>query len=714
MTYRPPQLATEARRRPTLEPALTALMIFITVVACAFFARDMLRLETSYRADGTPWDLARILAFVSVVLILIYGNLVYQVARLGYFLRRLRHQPLAFEELVAVEWATAPQVTILVPSYKEDQRTIRQTLLSAALQHYPNRRVVLLLDDPAYPTDPRDAAQLAAARCVPAEIAALLREPAGRVEGAAGEFATGLVRGRFDARVELRRLLDTYADLVAWFARRAAEAPRSNHTDDLFVAATFSAHEQLLRQSAERIAWVLTSGGLDIDRLRREYGRLTDLFRVELAYFERKRYRNLAHEPNKAANLNGYIGLLGKRVREVRRHDGPHLEVRDANEASERSVLVPDATYVLTLDADSLLAPDYALRLVGVMERPGNERLAVAQTPYTAAPHPRGTLERVAAATTDMQYIVHQGFTWCGATFWVGANALLRKAALDDIRTEGVERGYPVSKFIQDRTVIEDTESTVDLVARGWRLHNYPNRLAYSATPPDFGALLIQRQRWANGGLLILPKLARYAIARPWHWAKPLEVLMRLHYLASLCAGSVGLLVLLLLPLEQGLGSPWLPVTAAPYFLLYWRDLLQAGYRKGDVLRVYAFNAMLLPVHLAGVVKSLRQAVTGQKSPFGRTPKVEGRTAAPAWAVVAEWLLLAYCLWATVWDAASGRWLHALFSLGMGVALSYAVVVFIGLRASRKEALFGWRRLTLWRPPIRVSRSPLGSNGGVD
>lgn len=62
-------------------------------------------------------------------------------------------------------------------------------------------------------------------------------------------------------------------------------------------------------------------------------------------------------------------------------------------------------------------------------------------------------------------------------------------------------------RFIQDRTVIEDTESSIDLRRKEWRLYNYPERLSYSATPPDFGSLVIQRGRWANGGLLILPKL---------------------------------------------------------------------------------------------------------------------------------------------------------------------------------------------------------------
>ena len=70
------------------------------------------------------------------------------------------------------------------------------------------------------------------------------------------------------------------------------------------------------------------------------------------------------------------------------------------------------------------------------MEQPEHARVAVAQTPYSAFPNPPGILERTAGATTDIQYLVHQGFTRFGATFWVGANALLKKSALEDICTE--------------------------------------------------------------------------------------------------------------------------------------------------------------------------------------------------------------------------------------------------------------------------------------
>ena len=689
------------------------MMLTVTMVACLFFAGDMLALGKGYGADGSGWNIARLVLFISVVLVLVYGNLVYQITRLGYFLRQRHHRPQPFEDVVECRWQQAPPVAILVPSFKEDLRTIRQTLMSAALQHYPARRVVLLLDDPPHPTNRQDAEQLAAARQVPGQIAALLREPALRLEHAERDFLATM-QGAHASRQQLLRLLDVYADVIAWFDRQATETTQADHTDAMFVRLVFNEHADLLRSSARRLAEGLADHEISADVIRREYRRLSDIFRVELTCFERKRYRNLSQEPNKAANLNGYISLLGKRVKEVAMSGGFRIEASRPGSGNDRHRFIPDATYVLTLDADSLLMPQYVLRLVDVMESPGNERIAVIQSPYTAIPHAPSTMERIAGATTDMQYIVHQGFTWCKATYWVGANAILRKTALDDIRTENAERGLLVPMFIQDRTVIEDTESTVDLIARGWRLHNYPERLAYSATPPDFGALLVQRRRWANGGLLIVSKLLRYARATRLLLFTPLEIVMRLHYLISIAAGSLSLMVLLFIPLDNDLGSVWIPVTAAPYFLLYWRDLLQAGYRKGDVFRVYAFNMMLVPINVAGVVKSLQQGWTGRKSPFGRTPKVEGRTAAPGWAVAAEWLLLAYCLYAAVWDAFAGRWLHALFSLGTAVALGYAVTVFLGIGASREDLASGWQGLLSRYRSARLPWASFGSGGGGD
>ena len=45
--------------------------------------------------------------------------------------------------------------------------------------------------------------------------------------------------------------------------------------------------------------------------------------------------------------------------------------------------------------------------------------------------------------------------TYYDATFWVGANAVIRKAALDDICVVSTEDTRTVKTYIQDRTVIE-------------------------------------------------------------------------------------------------------------------------------------------------------------------------------------------------------------------------------------------------------------------
>jgi cellulose synthase (UDP-forming) len=467
-----------------------------------------------------------------------------------------------------------------------------------------------------------------------------------------------------------------YLEAAIWIEQIAASSPMRDHTDKLFVESVLlgpaRAHRersgQLLRRARKAAA------RLSHAELLREYRRLAALFSVEISSFERKTFANLSQASNKAMNLNSYIDLMGGHFRPVSRPDGAHLQ-RCESELAELSV--PAADYLITLDADSLLLSDYALRLIHVMEREENQRVAVVQTPYSAVPGTSCMIERVAGATTDVQHILHQGYTWMGATYWVGANALLRRAALDDIRVVEDENGKAVAKYIQDRTVIEDTESSIDLILRGWRLYNYPERVAYSATPPDFGALLIQRRRWANGGLLILPKLMRYLSGPGRRVQKSGECFMRFHYLTSLAGISLGMLILMIHPFDHSMNGWWLPLTALPYFVLYGRDLVASGYSWLDLPRVYALNLLLIPVNLGGVAKSLHQACTGQRSSFARTPKVQGRTTAPRFYVLAELAIVLYCIMSSVFDLLARRWLHASFAFINGALLAYAVGSYI-------------------------------------
>ena len=137
------------------------------------------------------------------------------------------------------------------------------------------------------------------------------------------------------------------------------------------------------------------------------------MFDVDVSSFERKRYANLSHEANKAMNLNSYLALMGRSFDVGRRADGS-LELVETS--SKRPALsVPEPTYIVTLDADSMLHPDYALRLAREMEADESGRLAVIQTPYSALPNPSRTIERVAGGTTDVQYIIDQAKSATGS-----------------------------------------------------------------------------------------------------------------------------------------------------------------------------------------------------------------------------------------------------------------------------------------------------------
>jgi cellulose synthase/poly-beta-1,6-N-acetylglucosamine synthase-like glycosyltransferase len=680
---------------------LTLIGILFTLLATFFFSFDVIKIEQKHIISGQWIALIRDGFFIGIVLYLIYGGLVYLITRLGYLRRKLIHVPASQDEIETIFDKTPQPLTILVPSYKEEEKSVTQALMSAALQNYPEKHVVLLIDDPPFPNNPVDSAKLEKIRSIPDNIHALLDIPARRFNDKLREYRIRYENGHFDLQEEINNIDLLYAEAVRWFDNEISRFEVIDHTDDLFrekilIGTRNSLLERVkdLRQRLQK-----ANGTAASQKVLRLYSLLAATFSAELTSFERKRYVNLSHEPNKAMNLNSYIDLMGKSCEVIDAIEGPCLTESDRMDPDIR---VPESDYIITLDADSLLLPEYALRLIHVMEKPENTKIAIAQTPYSAVPKSM-SLERIAGATTDIQYIIHQGFTKHNATYWVGANALLRKAALDEIATSDTERGFLIKRYIQDRTQIEDTESTIDLVACGWKLYNYPERLSYSATPPDFGSLIIQRRRWANGGLIILPKLLKYLIRRPHRLGKLPEGFLRFHYLTSLAVVNFGVLALMSVPLAENIFNFWLPLSAMPYFLLYSRDLAQIGYRASDVFRVYALNLMLIPVNLGGVVKSLKQWFTGVKIPFGRTPKVKGRVTTALFYLIFEYLMLTQWSVGAAVDLARGYWIHGVFAVFNTGFLFYAIKYFMGLKESREDLNLGFSK---WCQQLKARRKP--------
>ncbi|MBT8159194.1 MULTISPECIES: glycosyltransferase family 2 protein [Arthrobacter] len=651
------------------------------------------------------------LSYLVVVTFLTFSALMYLTARQGALTRFRNHRRVPRGELDRHFFDYSDGVTVLIPSYAEEPEVVRGTMWSAALQEFPDLRVVLLLDDPPFPKDSDVLRRLEATRALAGQIEETLREPAMRVNAAYAAYRTLLLKGEeLVPGTEIQRLIDEYEYAAAWLEGMAETESVEDHVDEFFVDLVLMGLARELRLVILALtaakAQRTSPGGQRISEL---YARLTWIFNVKVTTFERKRFASLSHEANKAMNLNAYLSLMGGRWLREETADGtvlrPTAALAEAAAVGDAVVTadsagsgadvdfldVPDTTYVLTLDADSLLLRDYCLRLVHLLESPGNENVAVTQTPYSSFRGAPTRIERIAGATTDIQHIQHQGMTSYGATFWVGANAVIRKQALEDIVEISTVGGFEVRTYIQDRTVIEDTESSVDLGKHGWTLVNYPERLSYSATPPDFGSLVVQRRRWANGGLLILPKLVEQVRKRRGT-DRPLllrEVLLRVNYMASITWASFGLLFLLAYPYDSRLLSPLVFLAALPYFLAMGSDLRDCGHRFSDIFRIYGFNLVLLPVNLAGVLKSLQQALTGDKIPFVRTPKVKDRTAAPALYVLAPYLIVAFSL-LTVWrNWELGNWGNFAFAAFNAVMAAGAIRSYIGLANSGVDMYLG-------------------------
>lgn len=540
----------------------------------------------------------------------------YQVNRFGTSVRRLASAPRNDRPAVLLS-PQAPKVTVLVPTYREERRVLQMTVLSAALARYGRRNVVVLVDDP-----PRDRSRPQTIAAVE-EVQRRLAEPMAMLRAEAAHAATRAAAGMANSVAEAARLALLYEFAADWLEILAEDlwaevSPEFAHVDRFFIEDVVLGLAAIYRRRGKSLVLSTPSAA----QIAAEYQRLTALFCDDITIFERKTFANLSHAANKAMNLNSYLGLAGGSydVRELR--GARYLQTAEQGQAD---VEIPDADYFLTLDADSVVRPNYLLELVEIAEAVPDT--GVVQTPYLTFPDAPSPVERIAGATTDIQYLVHQGSSFYGAAHWVGANALLRKSALDDICVAEHDGSAWRPIFVQDRTVIEDTGSTMDLLAQGWTVYNHFKPLAFSATPADFGSLSIQRQRWSNGGLIIFPSLLRQYLRSPGRVARLPEFLLRSHYLLSPLIGNLAVLMLMVLLLADARELLVTSLAMAPYFLLYGRDLARIGYRFRDLFAVSSLNLLLLPVSLAGVVASVMQMATGRKAAFARTPKVSGRTA---------------------------------------------------------------------------------------
>src|SRR5215831_11018184 len=165
------------------------LLIVTTTAFVLFFVENYLN-NRGVLTRFLPGSSTERLVYNLIFAVFMFGSLTYQVSRLSFF-SNVRSRTRAAQEGLArflARRGTAPRVEIVVPSYREESHVIWQTLMSAALVDYPDRGVVLLLDNPPHPSDRADRDLLLASRAQVELINDLLAPIAADFAAAADRF----------------------------------------------------------------------------------------------------------------------------------------------------------------------------------------------------------------------------------------------------------------------------------------------------------------------------------------------------------------------------------------------------------------------------------------------------------------------------------------------------------------------------------------------
>ena len=262
-----------------------------------------------------------------------------------------------------------PTMTMIVPSYQEDARVIRRTLLSAALQEYPGQRIALLIDDPP-DTEPSRPGRCCRrpGRWPPRSSSSWPSRPTG-----SGARSTSSSRGRSRRHGSDPEEVDSARTTTRRGLAGQPCRPAGDHRPRRRVL------RQRGRAGAGRVAAAIAlarrdpsaRGGLESVPAAQLYRRLGWTFRASCRASNASG-TSLSHEPSKAMNLNSYIGLMGGTYREVA---DPLRAGSRPGEPERTDLIVPDPDYVVNLDADSVLLPEYCLRIVYLLEQSEHQQV---------------------------------------------------------------------------------------------------------------------------------------------------------------------------------------------------------------------------------------------------------------------------------------------------------------------------------------------------
>ena len=202
---------------PTVPPRgvgarITMGRLAIVLTVSAWLAYMILTIEQQF-VEGNAHSARLVIeaiVYMGLVTALTASAIAYLTTRIGFFYRSRSNRRAPRAAIDEFFEHSIPTVTVLVPSYQEDERVIRTTLLSAALQEHPYLRVVLLIDDPPQPKDRHAAELLQAARDLPGAIERSLAEPTERFQTALEEFESAQIGDHRPTVEDMTNLADHY------------------------------------------------------------------------------------------------------------------------------------------------------------------------------------------------------------------------------------------------------------------------------------------------------------------------------------------------------------------------------------------------------------------------------------------------------------------------------------------------------------------------